>query len=530
MKRLIARNILSALNAGAFLGGLAMLNGLNVSAQSTNLISHTTFDPEAASPWGFGYFYGNNGLGYQEYNRAYYLAEDFDLTNAMWQFSFDLTDLAGTTAYGTGTGGPLFRIDPDPALFVSGERANYIFTFDARVEGLEQGQASANGEMQVQFYLPGETDVQKIMQVNLPFAPTAEWQTFSFTLDEGSLSGDSNEASFSTNHTSIADLRFAVNFHEPHNRFGYDSGNALFLDNVQLQVVDKPTAPPVETVPVTMAEWNFDDKLVGYEYHYDWSANENRAVVTAGNNPGGNDPNTLGKDGTSGWFLTVDNSAFLFDTPAWAGAGSGGAGEIDFTLFDSSDLAEYRVTFDARVEGLAPDRASSSAVLQLHMDTPDDTVAPDENTDADAIIRLDFPVAQVSPEWQTYTFLLSKGGVGSGTKDLFSSHHAAITGLRTQWQIENTASIADWDFDADNTLVIDNFKLERLYPQDAGPRLDAARENGELVLTWTTPPEANTRLQSSTTVDGGYTDVTGAASGYTVPATGTARFFRLVQE
>ncbi|MGZ8919588.1 MAG: hypothetical protein ACXW3L_01260 [Limisphaerales bacterium] len=530
MKTRIARNFLSATNAAAFLAGITMLGGLNASAQSTNLLSQTTFDPEAASPWGYGYFYGNNGLGLQSYNSAYYLPEDVDLTNAMWQFTFDLTDLVGATGYGTGTGGPLHRTETDPAAFVSGDRANYIFTFDARVEGLEPSQ-TGNGEMQVQFYIPGETEVQKVLQVNIPFAPTAEWQTFSFHLDEGSVSGDSNESSFSTNHTSTSEIRFNVNFHEPHSRFGYDSENALYLDNVKLEVIDKPTAPPVETVPVTMAEWNFDNLPVFNEYHYDWSANENRAIVTAGNNANGADPNTLGKNESSGWSLNLDTTSFLFDTPAWAGAGTGGGGPVDYTLFDSPDLADYRVTFDARVLGLAPDRATSAAVLQLHMDSPDDTVAPDENTDADFIVRLDFPIAQVSPEWQTYTYLLSKANVGSGSKALFSAHHAAITGFRTQWQIENATDIAAWGYDEENTLIIDNFKLDRLIPADTGdgPTLNGTHESGQLVLTWATPSGSNVRLQSSDTVDGEYNNVEGATSGYSAPTTGNARFFRLVQ-
>ena len=118
----------------------------------------------------------------------------------------------------------------------------------------------------------------------------AEWQTFSFTLDQGALSGDSNEPEFEANHTSIVDTRFNVNFHEPHNQFDYDGGNVLFLDNVKVEVINKPTAPPVETTPVTMAEWNFDDegKTAGNEYHYQWSQNSNQPLSSA-------KPATLGK-------------------------------------------------------------------------------------------------------------------------------------------------------------------------------------------------------------------------------------------
>ena len=229
----------------------------------------------------------------------------------------------------------------------------------------------------------------------------------------------------------------------------------------------------------------------------------------------------------------MDNSAYAAGAPGWAGAGTGGAGPLDLTLLDSPELADYRVSFDARVQGLAPERTSgTSALLQLFADTPDDTIQPaDANTDGDVLVHLNFPIAQVNTDWQTYSFLLSKGSVGAGSKELFAQHLAAITGFRTQWQIENATSLNDWGYDSENTLIIDNFKLERMYPVDgAGPQLNAAYNNGELVLTWNTPPDTAIKLQSSATVDGEYTEVVGATSGHTVDTTGTTRFFRLVQE
>ena len=66
-----------------------------------------TPDPAAPATWNYGYFYGNNGLGWYENQKEYYLPEDLEMTNAMWFYSFDLTDLSGTANYGTGTGGPL---------------------------------------------------------------------------------------------------------------------------------------------------------------------------------------------------------------------------------------------------------------------------------------------------------------------------------------------------------------------------------------------------------------------------------------
>ena len=120
---------------------LSLLAGVGLacvaaSAQTTtNVVSLTTFDSAAGSPWQYGYFYGNNGLGTQTAERAYYFPEDVDMTNGVYQYTFDATALDGATGWGTGTGAPLFRADADPALLVSGDRADYILTFDAKVAG-----------------------------------------------------------------------------------------------------------------------------------------------------------------------------------------------------------------------------------------------------------------------------------------------------------------------------------------------------------------------------------------------------------
>ena len=77
MKTSTALNLFSRAKARAFLAGAALLIGVNVSAQSTNLISNTTFDAEAGVPWSYGYYYGNNGLGTYELQHSYYDPEDF---------------------------------------------------------------------------------------------------------------------------------------------------------------------------------------------------------------------------------------------------------------------------------------------------------------------------------------------------------------------------------------------------------------------------------------------------------------------
>ncbi len=517
-----------------FAGGLATAAAFTAAqAQvTTNVISETTFDPAAASPWGYGYFYSNNGLGTQNYNRAYYFPEDVDMTNAVWQYTFDITDLNGTTGYGTGTGGPLFLADTTTGQLTSTNREDYLFSFDARAAGLTDAQAPANAEMQVQFYYPDENNTAvKVLQVNLPFQVTADWKRYTFDLSQGALGDNTSDTAFALRHAEINDVRFNVNLHEPHTAFGYDADNEFYLDNVKLEVVNRPSTPPVPMRGVTVVDWNFDDKPVDNEYHYEWSQNDFHATPTAGNNAIGSNTNDLGTDGTSGWFLTLDTTAMLDNPPQWAGGGTGGGGPVDYTQFNTPDLSLYRLSFDARVLGLAEDYTNSAAVLQLFLDAPDDTLQPpDENTDADGLVRLDFPITQVSSNWQNYTFILNKGGVGSGNKTNFQAAFDKISALRTQWQIEN-ATAPNWGFDADNTLVIDNFKLERLYPDASGPTISVARDANNLVLTWSGAASGTTlKLQSAADVAGPYTEVPNATSGYSTPMTGKARFFRLVQE
>lgn len=492
---------------------------------TTNLVSETTFDAAAGSPWSYGYFYGNNGMGTYVNNRSFYFPEDTGQTNAVYQYTFDVTDLAGMTGWGTGTGAPLFRADTDPALFVSGDRADYILSFDAKALGLAEGQTVANAEMQFQFYRKDENGAdQNFFQVNIPFQPTADWKTFTFNLADGSVGAGTLDADFAAHHSEVSDIRFNVNLHEPFNAFGYDADNELYLDNVKLEVINRPTVTtPTATFGKTIVDWNMDDKAPWYEYHYDWSANDNHATFDGGNSAGSN---TEGVNGSSAWFLSLDNTSFAENTPQYAGVGSGGGGPADFAVFDTADLASYRVTFDARATGFAEGRTNTSAVLQLFLDAADDAVATDEDTNNDAIGRFDFQIGRVTADWQTYTFQLNKAGADAATKANFATAFSKIADLRTQWQIENAASAADWGFDANNVLYLDNIKVERMY--EGLGRLLYASEGGDLVLSWEAPATGTTHLQAADKVDGPYTDVTTEGTTYRTPMTETQKYYRLV--
>ena len=93
-----------------------------------------------------------------------------------------------------------------------------------------------------------------------------------------------------------------------------------------------------------------------------------------------------------------------------------------------------------------------------------------------------------------------------------------------EWGIQNAASGADWEFDNNNVLVIDNYKLERLYV--ATPPLNVQIVGNNVVVTWAQPGTGSAKLQSSTTVNGAYTDVLGATSPYTNAISGAPKYFR----
>ncbi len=98
-----------------------------------------------------------------------------------------------------------------------------------------------------------------------------------------------------------------------------------------------------------------------------------------------------------------------------------------------------------------------------------------------------------------------------------------------QWQIQNAASDADWGFDADNVLVLDNFKIQGLVR--GLPPLTLTADNHNLVLTWDSWNGTGT-VQVQTTSDPNsatWMPVPGATtSPATVPKAAGPQFFRLV--
>ena len=519
------------------------VKGLAQETPVTNVVTVTTFDYDFEAGinhnlrWNYGYKYdwgGTAPLYTYLFNVAFYEPDDTSFTNAMGQFNFDnagygefMTNYPAG-GYGFGFGGGLNWTN-DSSIFTATNRADYILYFRARAEGLKAGVTSANGEFQMQFATPDDTiqpadantDDDMLMQVNINFNVSSNWQNYVYTLDQGSIADGKTEADFILYRLQGCNPRFNINLHQPDGNWGFDVDNNLYVDNIRLEVVVKaPPPPPPPTWPVTMLEWNMDDKPGwGYYGGYNWSQNSYLPLFTYSGAEAG-----AGTGGSNAWTLRMDNSALATEPPQWAGGGTGGSGPVDYSLFSSGNLADYVVTFDARVEGLDPATINTSLRLQIFFNTPDDTIQPaDADTNGDQLVRLDFAVP-ARTNWQTTTYTLKQGTAGSGSTANFAQYFASIDAMNMQFQIENANSLTTWGFDADNALIVDNIKVERLFV--ASPPLSVEMSGQNIVVTWAAPATGTVKLQSATNVNGPYSEVVGATSPYSTPVSAGPKFFR----
>lgn len=131
----------------------------------------------------------------------------------------------------------------------------------------------------------------------------------------------------------------------------------------------------------------------------------------------------------------------------------------------------------------------------------------------------------------TAVFTVTRTAASSVTFDV------NISGGGTNWthsRVDNDYAYPRFDAigirSAGAALAADSFEISRLLVEvvSAAPApeaLNIASSGGNVTLTWTNPAFT---LQAAPNVTGTYTNVTGATSPYTVPASGAARFFRLI--
>jgi len=483
-------------------------------AQTTNVIVLTTFEPGQSVNWSYGYYFGNNGLGgYTGPIVPWYSPDDPDMTNALMRYEFDTSALAGNTSYGTGFGGDL-HWSGNSSLFTSSNLNSYLFSFDARVEGLVPGQTSANLQMEVRLF---DASGNAIVYVDLPVTAGTNMTHYSFNLSQGSIPSWSGTtlASFIAGYQGVAAIRCDLQALTPWISFGSDSDNAIVIGDLELDSVDAVSVqqPPLVGQPVL--NWNLDDSPMFGLSGFTYGLTPPYPVVTYPTTwPG--DFAGWGVGGSNGWYITCDNSAI---GAGYAGAGFSGHGPTDYTRFNTGDLSLYRLSFVAEAFGLAPGVSSTPATVSILVDSTNGN------------LELDFSDHVVAgTNWTTNTFILNTAVVepwtGSAPMASFATNYSTYKNLRLQWQLDNLDQTAIWGVGAGKGIAVDNITLERM---SVGiPPLSISDNGKHVVLTWADPTigTGTTILLHATSPIGPWSEVVGATSGYTTPNTGAPSYFR----
>ena len=256
MRRLLLRSVL--------VGPAAML--ALAGATRAEVIVNQTFDAPPAPGYQYGYAYAGGGNPF---------ADRGSLTSSSAQlgaFGRDGTSGLGIGAdfSGLGTVPPLpdynyngfgggfgtFRYDFGTNTaqgLPSGNLADFTGSIDLAAAGLTASDAGA--EIQVQFQLPddffaadADTNMTPFAQVAIPVRVGPDFQTFNFSLDQGTLTYDGGVPEAQRNFGALAGDVSLVGFNlnvDATGRFGFDADNQLLVDNVVLNAVPEPGSAAV---------------------------------------------------------------------------------------------------------------------------------------------------------------------------------------------------------------------------------------------------------------------------------------------
>jgi len=202
------------------------------------------------------------------------------------------------------------------------------------------------------------------------------------------------------------------------------------------------------------------------------------------------------------------------------------ASDFVLCLRAEPDRALWIGTLGGGLSRLKQGRFTTSGDLVVQLMTPDGTMGV-TNGKSDHLLRLGYPIANLQTNWQKVAFLLNKGTAGDGTsKTNFPTYFDKINELSLEWQINSANQEAQWGYDTDNMMIIDNFKVERLYV--GLPLLSLNVSNNTAVVTWGDwSGTGYAQLQGAGNVKGDYQDITNATNSPSlVPLTSTPMFFR----
>ena len=253
-----------------------------------------------------------------------------------------------------------------------------------------------------------------------------------------------------------------------------------------------------------LAATDFETYVPGsYGYTYTYSSTNvslpnNWTILPAG----GTSDSAAGAavaDGTGFSGVQVDN------------AGLGGAEYLPASV-STAYLPAYKYSFDARVENLLPDTVSNTVCrLSLSFKGYDGTNYLTALTGSRHIT--------LSSNFQHFTFTLDTSDYGGASALAnFANNLKWVNAFLLEFSADSIAK--DFVNGPGDAVVVDNIQIV----QRTSPPLSVTQNlSGQTVLSWADP---SVTLQGATNVVGPYTDVTGAANPYTVPAGQAMQFFR----
>ena len=336
---------------------------------------------------------------------------------------------------------------PINALAPTANLADIILSFDVKVEGLltnltttgvaiQELILSSGGPTTFKFQNSGNTAGSNYVHFEIPLSD--------MSLVQGSATDFTNSAIVAGIDAMKIEFRVegqvgTLNV-DRSPVYGFDNDNSLVVDNIYLKqvtgVVAPPTPPTVAGPPIL--DYNYDNLPTWWAGTANWSAvNPAGLPIPTANiaNPG------YGVGGSNAWTSDLTPATLPPNTPAWAGCSTFGGGPGNYPEFNTSALASYRITFDCRLEGLAPDITTIHRFWHgLSLRAPDDTLLPaDGNTGSR---RTGGPELRLQRRDQLADrqFPLSQGVAGAGSKANFTNYFSQISGSQLEFKIENANS------------------------------------------------------------------------------------------
>lgn len=131
----------------------------------------------------------------------------------------------------------------------SGQLADYRLTLSARAEGFVAGVTNSTGELYLSISAPdgtlGASDGNADLLIGIRFssgvALAEAFQTSSLELGLGTVA-DGSIANFNGFYTAANQVTFIVTPDAVNSRFGFDAGNAVIVDDINLVVVPEPAS------------------------------------------------------------------------------------------------------------------------------------------------------------------------------------------------------------------------------------------------------------------------------------------------